>query len=188
VSGEPRLDDKIVLLHQALQRAGIPHAFGGALALAYWSEPRATHDVDCNLFAGIESVGEVAAALHALDVAIDTDPLGRVAEQGQARVWWGRTPLDLFFAYDAVHDAFAAGAVIRPFGEVDIPVLSAEALAVCKVVFDRPKDWVDLDALLFVMGPELDLAEIDRWTAHLLPAGDDRLRRFADLVTEHCLR
>jgi hypothetical protein len=185
---EPGLADKIVLLHRSFDGAGIPHAFGGALALAYWSEPRATHDVDCNLFVGVDRVDDVADALQALDTGIDVAPLAKVGEQGQARCWWGRTPLDLFFSYDDVHDAFAASVSVQPFGDVRIPVLSAEALAVCKVVFDRPKDWVDLDALLLVMGPDLDLVEIDRWTTHLLADGDDRLDRFAGLVREHELR
>ncbi len=185
---EPSLAEKVVLLHDALTGADVAHAFGGALALAYWSEPRATHDIDCNLFVGADRVSEVGAALSALAPGCDLEPLDCVPEQGQARVWWGRTPIDLFFAYDPVHDAFAAMATNQPFGDRTIPVLSGESLAVCKIVFNRPKDWVDLDALLTVMGPDLDLAVIDHWTAHLLPADDERRVCFAALVKEHVLR
>ena len=32
------LAEKVVRLHEALDAAGIPHAFGGALALAYYAE------------------------------------------------------------------------------------------------------------------------------------------------------
>ncbi len=37
---ELRLDQKVESLHHALQKAGISHAFGGAIALAYYAEPR----------------------------------------------------------------------------------------------------------------------------------------------------
>jgi hypothetical protein len=44
------LDEKILAVGDALSRAGIPHAFGGALALAYYATPRATIDIDLNVF------------------------------------------------------------------------------------------------------------------------------------------
>lgn len=43
------LPDEIVAIHQALGAADVPHAFGGAIALAYWGTPRYTHDVDVNI-------------------------------------------------------------------------------------------------------------------------------------------
>ncbi|MGQ0465928.1 MAG: hypothetical protein ACT4QG_11470, partial [Sporichthyaceae bacterium] len=47
---EPGLLDKVVSIHEALDDAGIAHAFGGALALAFHVEhPRATADIDVNI-------------------------------------------------------------------------------------------------------------------------------------------
>ena len=43
------LDEKIVAIGRALEAADIPHAFGGAQALAYYATPRATHDIDLNV-------------------------------------------------------------------------------------------------------------------------------------------
>ncbi len=37
-------------LGTALEKAGLPYALGGALALGVWALPRATKDVDLNLF------------------------------------------------------------------------------------------------------------------------------------------
>ena len=51
-----------------------------------------------------------------------------------------------------------------PFGDATIPILAAEHLIVCKAVFNRPKDWVDIDAMLRG-GAELDVAEVLRWVA-----------------------
>ena len=141
----------------------IPHAFGGALALAYYAEPRATIDIDLNVFVHADRFPDVAAPLLALGVAAD-DPqaVTSVADDGQARVMWDQTPIDLFFAYDPFHDAAAAARRTVPFAESSIPILSPEHLVVCKVIFDRPKDWVDIDAMLDA-GVALDVAEILRW-------------------------
>jgi len=48
VSHRPSLPEKVVAIDSAL--TGLPHAFGGALALAYYAEPRATVDIDVNVF------------------------------------------------------------------------------------------------------------------------------------------
>ncbi len=98
------LAQRIVALDEAL--ATIPHAFGGALALAYYAEPRATIDIDLNLFVGAERFPDVAERLVALGAAAD-DPAAAelVRLDGQARVLWDTTPVDLFFAYDPFHHA-----------------------------------------------------------------------------------
>jgi hypothetical protein len=145
---EPSLPDKVVALHVALHDAGIPHAFGGALALAYYAEPRTTVDVDVNVFLTADHAEEIAGALDVLGV--DTAPLHThvLARDGQVRCRWGRTPIDLFFAYDALHDAMRARAASVPFGPDTIPIIGAEHLVVCKAVFNRPKDWLDIEQVL----------------------------------------
>lgn len=41
----------VIEVHDVLERGGLAHAFGGALALAHVAEPRGTVDVDVNVFA-----------------------------------------------------------------------------------------------------------------------------------------
>ena len=60
------LDEKIVALENALEGAGIPHAFGGAHALAYYATPRATHDIDLNVFVGADRAAELLRLLAGL--------------------------------------------------------------------------------------------------------------------------
>ena len=51
------LVDRILTIHQLLDKADVGHAFGGALALAYCTgEPRATRDIDINIFLPAEQV------------------------------------------------------------------------------------------------------------------------------------
>jgi len=139
------LPEKLVALHRALARRRIPHAFGGAIALAYWTlDPRATSDIDVNVFL---PTAEAERALRALPSEIDC-PDGTVeaiVREGQVRVWWGETPVDLFFDSIPVHDAAAKHRRTVPFARARIPVLGPEELAVFKAMFDRTRDWADID-------------------------------------------
>jgi hypothetical protein len=46
-------------LADALEAAGVPYALGGALAFNPYGPPRATKDVDINIFLGASDVGRV---------------------------------------------------------------------------------------------------------------------------------
>lgn len=114
------LVEQVLVLHSAFVQARVPHAFGGALALAYWTEePRGTRDIDCNIFVPADDSVGVLRALPA-GVEVPADTAERVAAEGQIRLWWGGTPLDLFFDYAPVHRQAAAGARVVPLAGVDI--------------------------------------------------------------------
>lgn len=177
---EPSLPSKVTALHEALGNADIPHAFGGALALAYYAEPRATIDIDLNLFAPAAQLEAITSSLTPLGVAPASNPAA-VVRDGQGRLHWGRTPIDLFFAYDAVHDAMASATRSVPFAQATIPILSPEHLLVCKAAFDRPKDWIDIEQML-VATPGIDRHEIEHWLDRIVGAADERFRRFGELA------
>jgi hypothetical protein len=177
---EPAFADKIVSLHDALDDAAIPHAIGGALALAYYAEPRATVDVDINVFVGVDEHPAVMAALDPLGVK---GPLANLERDGQVRLHWGPNPVDLFFSYDPFHERMRTWTSIVPFGDTQLPILAPEHLLVCKATFNRPKDWIDIDQIL-VGVPDLDESEVRTWLAHLVGTDDDRWRRVDTALRE----
>jgi hypothetical protein len=180
---EPSLPDKIVSIHETLDDAGLRHAFGGALALAYYAEPRATVDIDLNVFIGADDFGAIELLLRPL--GIDASAGAALVERdGQCRVRWGRTPIDLFFSYDPFHDAMAAAARTVPFARTTISVLSPEHLIVCKAAFDRPKDWLDIEQIL-VACDTLDLAETKAWLGRIVGEFDQRSGRFTALAAQY---
>jgi hypothetical protein len=183
-TSEPSLGDKVDALAHALRSAEIPFAFGGALALAYYAEPRATVDVDVNVFVPPDAVDRIVEALGGLGIGVSVAERRTVLRDGQVRLHWDTTPVDLFFAYDAFH--FHAAARIRsvPFGSDTIPVLAPEDLLVCKVVFDRRKDWIDIEQVLLLESGSLDLDDVRRWIAGMVGAGDHRAERFELAVRE----
>jgi hypothetical protein len=175
------LAERVVAIENSLSR--VPHAFGGALALGYYAEPRATIDIDLNLFVPADRFGDVADPLGELGAA-SRDPAvaALVLRDGQARVMWDTTPIDLFFAYDPFHEAAGVARRVVPFATQTISILAPEHLVVCKVVFNRPKDWVDIDSML-AEETELDAAEVFRWTGRLVGDDDPRFNRIVSVLT-----
>jgi hypothetical protein len=170
-----RLPERIVAIHRSLSKAGVPHAFGGAIALAYATlEPRGTRDIDVNIFVPAETPGP---ALAALPGGIDQPPGTEetIARDGQVRLWWDETPVDLFFDYVPLHDEAARNRRTVPFENEQLPILGPIELAVFKVMFDRTRDWADLEAMVEAGG--LDVEAVRKSVSTLVGPDDDRLAR-----------
>lgn len=179
----PPLPDKVIAIHEAFDEARIPHAIGGALALAYYAEPRATIDIDVNVFAPVKRWREVIDTLAQLGVETgDLDPTA-LERDGQCRLWWGNNAVDLFFAYDPIHEEMKKQARRVPFGDTTLTILAPEHLAVCKAMFDRRKDWLDIEQML-IATDDLDLEAIEGWLTKIVGATDPRLARLAELKSE----
>jgi hypothetical protein len=172
------LVDKIVALVHTFEDAATPYAFGGALALAYYGEPRVTVDVDVNLFVPPSDVDAIARLLEPLGIEVNATMREAVRRDGQARFRWGETPVDVFFSYDAFHEQAATRVRRVPFGPVTMRILGPEDLVVCKAVFDRRKDWIDIDQVLALTAGELDIHDIRSWLVAIVGAADERVARF----------
>lgn len=141
------LIEKLHAIDAALVRADLRHAFGGAIALAYCTEePRGTRDLDLNVFVPAERAAEVTGALPD-QVAAPTAAIDQIVRDGQTRLWWDDTPVDLFLNNLPVHDQIAREIRWVPLAGREIPVLSCEAVVLFKAFFDRTKDWADIEAV-----------------------------------------
>jgi hypothetical protein len=138
--------DKVVGLHQRLREAAIPHAFGGALALTFYAEPRETDDIDVNVFVPVERRQEVDEALASLGT--DT-----------------KHPVHLFFSCDALHEEMPKRIRRVAIGDETIPLVSPEHLVIRKTILNRPKDRRDIEAIL--AHTRVDQAEVDDWVRRL---------------------
>jgi hypothetical protein len=163
------LTQRIVRLHAALDAAGLEHAFGGALALAFCTlEPRATQDIDVNIFVGVDQVEAVLASLPR-GVVADERARRSLERDGQARLWWDGTPVDVFLSNHPFHEEARRRCRTVPFAGVDtLPVLACNDLAVFKSFFARPKDAVDITSM--VEAGAVDAQSIVTTVAELLGA------------------
>jgi hypothetical protein len=168
------LADKVVALHRALSAAGVHHAFGGAIALAYCTgEPRGTIDIDLNVFVP-EGEPEVVLAALPSGVRRTEATAARIRRDGQVRLRWETTPVDLFFNHHPFHDEASARVRFVPYEGTTIPVLDCPDLAVFKAFFGRSKDWVDIEA----MATARTLGDARDHLVDLLGPDDDAIARF----------
>jgi hypothetical protein len=177
------LDEQIVAIEQAFSQAGIPHAFGGAQALAYYGSVRATHDIDLNVFVPTSEGPRVLSVLGELGAATSNPGLQTlIARDGQVRVLWEGTPVDLFFAYDALHRSSSQRRRRVDFYGDPIHILSPEDLIVYKATFNRDKDWQDIAGILYACEDSLDFDYVRHWLARIDSNERSRLARLERLI------
>ncbi|MBZ0238860.1 MAG: hypothetical protein K8M05_41500 [Deltaproteobacteria bacterium] len=166
-----------------LEARNLPHAIGGALAFGVWGEPRGTKDVDINVFVEGDRLDDVLAAVRAAGADVDDAAARRQANDRGLIVahWPDGFRLDVFtpsidFSWEALRTRVkvAAGAHSGWF-------LSAEAIAVFKLLFFRGKDRVDL-ARLVELAPSLDHAYVRRQLVEMLGEDDERVRFWDETV------
>lgn len=172
--------DRLLALHHALEAGSVPHAFGGALALAWCTEQaRGTIDIDVNLFV---DTGQVRPVLDALPEGVhwtEAD-VATLARDGQVRLHWDATPIDLFFNTTDFHERAAARAQRQPLLGEELPFLACRDVAVFKAFFNRTKDWADLEAM--AEAGSLDVDAVVGVLSTYLGADDDRIARLRALA------
>lgn len=173
------LAQRLLAVRDALDARALPHAFGGAIALAYCTqEPRGTRDLDVNVFVGVDRADEVLDALPR-GVAVGKTDRAALRRDGQVRVHWSDTPVDVFLDTHDFHRRAGAGVKVVPFEDTTIRVLGCRALIVFKAMFNRTKDWADVEAMLAAGADGPGALEQVR---ELLGPGDPAVVRLAALL------
>jgi hypothetical protein len=174
------LASRLIAIHDALSAAGLSHAFGGAIALAYCTEePRGTRDLDLNVFVRPQLARAVFAALPE-EVARSEEELAKAEADGQIRLWWQDTPIDIFLNVHPFHEEVARGVRDVPFSGRVIPVVGCTGLAVFKALISRTKDWADIEEMV-AMG-ELSVADALAWLTQIVGADAPAVMRMGALA------
>lgn len=173
------LPAKIIAMHRALTDVDVPHAFGGALALAWCTErARGTIDIDVNVFVDVSRTAEVLAALPA-GIAWSAGDVAAIERDGQTRLWWDGTPVDVFLNTTAFHAQVADRSHEELFAGEFVPFLSCADLAVFKAFFNRTKDWADLEEMS--TAGRLDVDRVVGVLVRYLGPTDERVERLRRL-------
>ncbi len=165
-------------LARELLRAGVPYALG-ANGLV-----RATADVDINVFVEPDRLDPVFDALERSGVAVDRERARAAAvAEGMFVAWHGPWRVDVFtpsieFSWEASRTTFT----VDYEGEA-VCFLSAEALAVFKLLFFRTKDLGDLEQLV-ALRPDLDRGYVRAKIVEMLGDTDPRVQAW-DALPPH---
>jgi hypothetical protein len=176
----PELVEKLLAVHRALKAHSLPHAFGGAIALAYCvEEPRGTRDLDVNIFV---DAGDAERALEAMPdgVRVSKEDVETVKREGQTRLFWDGVPVDVFLNNLPLHEEVANGVLWVPLGEEQIPVLDCASLVVFKSLFNRARDWGDIEEVAEATPGDVEAAA--KTVAALVGEGDPSYRRLAEIA------
>jgi hypothetical protein len=172
--------DKIVVISGAMEGQRLPYAFGGALALAFCTErARGTIDIDVNVFVARDEAGTVLRSLPPSVSHSDQD--GMVLERdGQIRLWWEQTPVDVFLDTTDFHPQVAQRRQVHEFAGRHIPFLGCSDLAVFKAFFNRTKDWADLEEMIAI--GSLNVDQTLGALVHYLGEDDHRVEKLRRLT------
>ena len=176
----------------AFETGGIPYAVGGAIAYGIWAVPRATQDVDVTVFVEDAGLDAVFSALTALGAELDQAAARASArERGDFRATVRGMRLDVFTPSIPFYATVQGRRRTVEFRGRAMWVLSAEDLAVFKMLFFRPKDLLDLERLLALSaGPStalrtgaFDAAYVRRWLVEMVGADDARVAKWDGLTS-----
>jgi hypothetical protein len=169
------LVDKLFGVHDALTAASLPHAFGGAVALAYCvEEPRGTRDLDVNIFCDAADARKVLEALPG-GVGVTAEDIEKVERDGQTRLFWDGVPIDVFLNNLPLHETVATAVVWVPLEGRQVPMLDCASLVVFKAFFDRTKDWADIEEVAIATPEDIETAA--RTLAELVGEEDEAFTR-----------
>ncbi|GAC1424554.1 MAG: hypothetical protein NVSMB57_16620 [Actinomycetota bacterium] len=177
---EPRTPVDIArAIANAFDRNAVPYAIGGALALAFYSPPRATVDVDVNAFIDVGSqmqrVLDVLGELGFTSEGTSGDLITRAAESGQVRGTIEGMRVDVFVpAVPYYGEIQTRTREVTLLGE-PLRILGPEDLAVLKMMFFRRKDLADVEALYRDQGSKLDRSFVRSRLVEFVGKDDERL-------------
>jgi hypothetical protein len=174
------LVEKLLAIHEALKAHSLPHAFGGAIALAYCvEEPRGTRDLDLNVFVDAQRADEVLSALPE-GVRVKDADVEQVKRDGQTRLFWDGVPVDIFLNNLPLHEEVANGVTWVEMQGVQIPVLDCASLVVFKSFFARGRDWGDIEEV--AASTPKDVESALRTVTDLVGENDPSRRKLAEIA------
>ena len=168
----------------ALNEAGLDYAIGGALALGYWSEPRGTNDVDVTVYCPVDAPDECFVALRrAGGEFVDLDAMLSIRDHGFFRLTFDGMRVDVFLPTIPIYEACRLRRQSVVMEEVSVWVWQAEPLAIFKMMFFRPRDLLDVEAMLEDQKKSFDHAWVRDHLLELFDQRDPRITNWDEIVT-----
>lgn len=180
--------ERVIAIAEAFGHADVPYSFGGAIALGYYASVRPTRDIDINVYLGVDDAALALDSLQELGIPeASEDQRAQIRRDGQTRLYWDETPLDLFFWNLDFHASCCERR--RQYALLDhtIDVLSPEDLIICKVAFARDKDTRDIAQMLDSIGESLDVPYVLHWVETIVGTNTASARQLAHALAQRSL-
>ena len=169
----------------AVEAAGCDYALGGAIALAYWAEPRGTVDVDVTLFIPQEQRSHCIRLLQNMGCTMDADEAAQsLAEHGFCQVEFGGRRLDVFLPTIPFYEQARLRRRQVVLGGRPVMVWDAETLCVFKMMFFRRKDLADVEQVLREQAGQFDAEWVLQQVTEMYGPRDPRVSQWKELIQE----
>jgi hypothetical protein len=171
-------------LAAAIANTGCDYAFGGAIALGFWSEPRGTLDVDITLFMPPKQPTACVRLLQSLGCELPAKhAVQSLTEHGFCQAEFEGRRLDVFLPTTPFYQQARERRQKVELGQQSIQIWDAETLCVFKMMFFRRKDVADLEQLLRVQS-NLDHNWVLQQLTQIYGPHDPRIAQWQELVSE----
>lgn len=172
-------------LADELEAAQIPYGVGGALALGVWGFPRATKDVDVDVFVDPARLSPVFAALRSAGCTVDeATASAQATERGDFQAWAGAMRVDVFVPSIPFYESIRRRLRVATLEGRPASFISQEDLTVMKLLFFRAKDLIDVERLVAFGGPSFDRDYVASSLIEIVGADDVRLGRWRQLLAD----
>jgi hypothetical protein len=188
MTGRPRCSDPFeaaLFLAETLEQHKISYCIGGAHALGQYAIPRATLDIDINVFLPPEELGTLFSALREIGAEFDETKAAQDArELGMCIAKLDAFRVDIFTP--SIDYSWLAEKTRKQLsvGQRSAWFLSAESLCVFKLLFFRSKDLADMERLISVMGDSLNVTEVRAAIVDMMGEDDPRTAAWDRLVRD----
>lgn len=154
------------------------------MALGVWGFPRATKDIDLDVF--VE--GDLSAVFDVLETegcTVDRAAARQSAsERGDFQAWLGNMRVDVFVPSIPFYSVMRRRLREAPLEGRPAWFLSPEDLTVMKFLFFRSKDLIDVERLVASMGAAFEREHVTRALVDIVGPDDGRLARWRQLLAD----
>lgn len=152
-------DDPVIVCASIMDSLAIPYCIIGGYAVACHGVPRQTGDIDVMVIIDgdpLDVVKMLRASGHGVNITKGDllDPLGDVITIDT------EFPIQLIAAKYEYQLNAVKNATIVVYDNRDLPVASAEDLILLKLKGGSPRDLEDVETIVDVQGPKLDMASL----------------------------
>jgi Nucleotidyl transferase of unknown function (DUF2204) len=174
-SDEEQLARAAEAVVRCLERADIPYAIVGGLALGVWGQPRSTYDVDLAVATPMSEIDHLCEALSdqpefLRDPSVCPMPrttLVRVHHPDNRKDPVELTLIDVLVLGNPFAESIINRRVLMEFEGRQFFFCSPEDLIVLKLIASRPQDLLDVQTVLKRRGGRLDIDYVQKWAVEL---------------------
>jgi hypothetical protein len=178
----PDLIELLPRLARAIEREQEEYVVGGAIALGYWANPRATVDIDLTIFLPHTEPARCVNFLHRIGCdVLATKAIPTITEHGFCQTKVDGIRVDVFFPSSDFYKTAKKRARQVDLEGQPIMIWDAESICVFKMMFFRKKDFLDVEQVLRTQGDRLDRQWVRERLVELFGQRDPRISQWDEI-------